>query len=155
MSVSWSKNYRWLCMDDNLHWSGEIYILRSYGPNGWSADPCSDNWKTSCQWWWWNCLHWYHREKLHIQIKGLSAFWNLSFFDNHCIISFSLKVWFGDCEAETICRSEENMIAVVPDRKLVQPDWDPKISAADKLSVSRVTVKFPTWYSSCRFSTLF
>ena len=28
------------------------------------------------------------------------------------------------------------MIAVVPDRKLVQPDWDPKISAADKLSVS-------------------
>ena len=47
------------------------------------------------------------------------------------------------------------MIAVVPDRKLVQPDWDPKISAADKLSVSRVTVKFPTWYSSCRFSTLF
>jgi len=47
----------------------------------------------------------------------------------------TLKVWFGDCEAETICRSEENMIAVVPDRKLVQPDWDPKISAADKLSV--------------------
>ena len=61
----------------------------------------------------------------------------------HCI-SISLKVWFGDCEAETICRSEENMIAVVPDRKLVQPDWDPKISAADKLSVSRVTLRFPT-----------
>ena len=47
---------------------------------------------------------------------------------------FLRQVWFGDCEAETICRSEENMIAVVPDRKLIQPDWDPKCS--DPLYVS-------------------
>ena len=77
------------------------------------------------------------------------------FFDIRCIISLPLKVWFGDCEAETICRSEENMIAVVPDRKLVQPDWDPKISAADKLSVSKETLKLPNFYSNCRFLPFF
>jgi len=47
------------------------------------------------------------------------------------------------------------MIAVVPDRKLVQPDWDPKISAADKLSVSEETLKLPNFYSSCQFLRLF
>ena len=51
----------------------------------------------------------------------------------------SHQVWFGDCEAETICRSEENMIAVVPDRKLVQPEWDPKTGNSDKLSVNQTT----------------
>ena len=42
------------------------------------------------------------------------------------------------------------MIAVVPDRKLVQPDWDPKISAADKLSVSQENPKLLDLYSSCQ-----
>ena len=45
------------------------------------------------------------------------------------------------------------MIAVVPDRKLVQPDWDPKISAADKLSVSEETSKLLDLYSSCKCIT--
>jgi len=45
------------------------------------------------------------------------------------------QVWFGNVEAETICRSEENMIAVVPDRKKIQPEWD-KNKSCDKLSVS-------------------
>ncbi|CAG5096632.1 Oidioi.mRNA.OKI2018_I69.XSR.g14711.t1.cds [Oikopleura dioica] len=48
--------------------------------------------------------------------------------------SSNLKVWFGECEAETIVRSDENMIAVVPDRSLVQPDWD-ITKSKDKLDV--------------------
>jgi recombining binding protein (suppressor of hairless) len=46
----------------------------------------------------------------------------------------NLKVWFGECEAETIVRSDENMIAVVPDRSLVQPDWN-ITKKGDKLDV--------------------
>lgn len=69
-------------------------------------------------------------EKLHVNGGGETACIDITGKN----FTPKLKVWFGNCEAETICRSEENMIAVVPDRKVVQPDWD-KNKSCDKLTV--------------------
>ena len=55
--------------------------------------------------------------------------------------SSTLKVWFGHCEAKTIIQSDTNIIAVVPDRKLVQPDWSIE-KAKEKLDVPISLVRF-------------
>ncbi|CAG5104766.1 Oidioi.mRNA.OKI2018_I69.chr1.g1520.t1.cds [Oikopleura dioica] len=55
--------------------------------------------------------------------------------------SSTLKVWFGDCEAKTIIQSDTNIIAMVPDRKLVQPDLSPEM-AKEKLDVPISLVRF-------------
>ena len=80
-------------------------------------------------------------EKVKILSKKQKISRYISNFERTTNWSYSLrgliriKVWFGECEAETIVRSDENMIAVVPDRSLVQPDWN-MAKKGDKLDVN-------------------